>query len=213
MSPRTRERLLQLITSGGLAAGEPIRQDEIARALGVSRVPLRDALNSLVAEGVVLHTPNVGYTVARRNVNELLQIYTMRQALETTLLRSVDRFPKDAIDSMTEANLAMSALGADDPATFSRLNHDFHFVMLKASRQDFIVDEIDRLWNMTAAYRVRYSRSADVRSTIIKEHNRILNAIRRNEGDRLIELVNAHRSSALSRQITLTDEAIERQQP
>src|SRR5690606_17181174 len=83
-------RLRQLVLTGVLLPGEKVNQAELAQRLGVSRVPVREALASLRAEGLVEARPNTGYTVVRPSLEDMAEIYLMRDLLEDALMETVD---------------------------------------------------------------------------------------------------------------------------
>src|SRR5215470_13449402 len=79
--------LREAIAEGSLAAGTPLRQDELAARFGVSRMPVRDALRLLEAEGIVSIHPTRGAFVARLDASEIGEIYAVRELLEVEALR------------------------------------------------------------------------------------------------------------------------------
>src|SRR5690349_5369654 len=78
----THAQLRAMIFSGELQAGQPLRQEEIARRLGVSRLPVREALNRLATEGLVELKPRRGFFVTSLNADEIEDIFDMRALLE-----------------------------------------------------------------------------------------------------------------------------------
>ena len=74
--------LREMILSGELHAGQALRQEEIARRLGISRLPIREALNRLATEGLVELKPRRGFYVASLNIDEIEDIFEMRAMLE-----------------------------------------------------------------------------------------------------------------------------------
>ena len=82
------QQLRHMIVTGELTPGEQIRQQETADLLGVSRVPLREAMNVLANQGMLLHRPNQGYFVVKRAPGELAQIRRMMHALENELVKT-----------------------------------------------------------------------------------------------------------------------------
>src|SRR5688500_2191982 len=78
----THAKLRAMIFSGELRAGQPMRQEEIARRLGVSRLPVREALNRLATEGLVELKPRRGFFVTSLNADEIEDIFDMRALLE-----------------------------------------------------------------------------------------------------------------------------------
>ena len=93
------EILRRRILSGDLKSGQPIRQEQIAQELGVSRIPLREALKQLEAEGFVTIEPHKGALVSTLSLAEVEELFELRVRLETWLLA-------DAIPRMREADFA-----------------------------------------------------------------------------------------------------------
>jgi DNA-binding GntR family transcriptional regulator len=93
------EILRQRILSGDLRSGQPIRQEQIAQELGVSRIPLREALKQLEAEGFVTIEPHKGAVVSTLSMAEVEELFELRVRFETWLLA-------DAIPRMREADFA-----------------------------------------------------------------------------------------------------------
>ena len=79
----THAKLRAMIFSGELQAGQPMRQEEIARQLGVSRLPVREALNRLATEGLVELKPRRGFFVTSLDADEIEDIFDMRALLES----------------------------------------------------------------------------------------------------------------------------------
>ena len=93
------ELIRQRILSGQLKGGQPIRQEHLAAELGVSRIPLREALKQLAAEGFVTITSHKGAVVAELSIQEVEELFEIRLRLETWLLQL-------AIPAMTDRDLA-----------------------------------------------------------------------------------------------------------
>ena len=108
------ESIRQLILTGELLPGETIRQARLAEQLGTSRIPVREALTTLQAEGVVTYTPRIGHAVARFNPAEFAQIYLMRRLLETELLATVE-LPRVDVSRLTSLNDQLEQLDTAAP--------------------------------------------------------------------------------------------------
>jgi len=119
------EILRQRILSGDLRAGQPIRQEQIAQEMGVSRIPLREALKQLEAEGFVTIAPHKGAVVSTLSAEEAEELFALRLQLEAWLLR-------EAIPRMREADFAhLDAIidesrAPDNLARWGELNWQFH---------------------------------------------------------------------------------------
>lgn len=191
------DRLRRMILRGELVPGQQLRQDMMAEQLGVSRPPVREALRQLTAEGLLTHTRNVGYMVARMTPEEFAQVQMMRKALEDLVL---ERIPKPSA-----AQLASIQLQADAVAeAASRLdliemrfrNQDFHFAIFELSELNLIVTELRKIWTWAAPYHTSYLFSAEGRTRVLREHALMIKALKTGNNARLIGLMDEHRSGS-----------------
>jgi len=102
LADATTSQLREAIISGDLTDGSPLRQDALAEELGVSRIPVREALARLEAEGLVASSPHKGYVVTALSREEILELFELRSLLEPELLRA-------AIPNMTPSDLTQAA--------------------------------------------------------------------------------------------------------
>ena len=137
------QTLRDSILSRKLEPGTLLRQEELARAFNTSRVPLREALNYLEAEGLVVLRPRRGYAVASLDASEFLELFQLRMVLEehaayvATLSRtSSDVTALEACLNETE-RLAKRADRADRSAWFAA-NERFHDTLVGASRRGYL---------------------------------------------------------------------------
>ena len=191
---RVVEEIRALMRSGELMPGQQVRQEQLAARLGVSRIPVREALKALESEGVLRHEPHVGYSVARLNADELRQAYLMRRALETEVLLVLPRLGTAQLRELTELNNGIAdEVGTGDVARIAALNHEFHFTMFRYSGLQMVVDEIERIWAMTEAYRSVHLYDSGARKRIVREHRSMVAALRRGDNAGLVELMDIHR--------------------
>src|ERR1700752_1507732 len=131
---RALQQLRAKVVSGELMPGEQIRQQEMAEELGVSRVPLREALNLLADQGLLIHRPNSGYFVAKRAPNELAQISRILQLLENELIASLEWPDVEAVERLRELNDQMRQCATSpDWTPLVRLNREFHLEIYSRS--------------------------------------------------------------------------------
>lgn len=196
---RAVDQIRRMLRSQELLPGQPLRQEALAERLGVSRVPVREALKSLEAEGVVRHRPNVGYAVTRLSADELQQSHLMRAALESTVLRRVPQLGDSQLVALTELNRSVeTAAEAADVLRMTELDHDFHFVIFRTSRLDLIVDEIERIWTMTEPYRSAHLYDQETRRRLVREQRMLIDALRKGEIATAISIMDSHRSRPAS---------------
>jgi DNA-binding GntR family transcriptional regulator len=193
---RCLDGLRQLITSGQIMPGEQIRQDEVSAHFAVSRVPLREALRTLEAEGSVIYERNRGYFVTKLQKRELEQLYRMRELLERELLESVTWPDADALHAIARHNESMiDAAQRGDVIGIVQGNRAFHFAIFGLSPLDIIYREVVTLWSRSEPYRAVYLYNPTSRARVLDEHRHILRALEARDRDALIQTSDQHRAS------------------
>jgi DNA-binding GntR family transcriptional regulator len=196
---RVVDEIRLMLRSRELVPGQQVRQESLANRLGVSRVPVREALQALEAEGVLRHEPNVGYSVARLNADELAQIYLMRRALETEVLRALPRLTSAQLKELSRLNENIAEqVERADVAGIIASNQAFHFAMFELSGLDLVVAEIDRLWRRSEPYRTLHLYDSEGRKRIVREHRKMVTALRHGDVEGVIALMNTHRDLTIS---------------
>jgi len=194
---RAMTELRMRIKSRKLLPGEHIRQEDMAKILGISRVPVREALKALSADGAIVHHPNQGYFVAKMSANEVAQIYRMRQLLETEVLSTISWPSESGLGELRGLNETMRAHSkAEDVSLLIELNHEFHFRIFDLSPTKIVCAEIERLWARSEAYRALYHYAPEARLRITQEHGHILDALEHRDLPSLILWSDTHRGAA-----------------
>lgn len=191
--------LRRAIVSGELRPGERVRQEEVAEQLGVSIAPVREALRVLEQEGQVTYQPRRGYFVTTLRIEDLREIYDLRCLLEGRAARgALQTLDDDAVQRIElAAKDCVDAAEAGDVAAELEANRRFHFAIVDAPDQFHAMRVIRLLWDSTEAYRAMYYNSAEERLASIEAHDRILDAIRERDADRLVAELDAHRQRAI----------------
>ncbi|MDP5183904.1 GntR family transcriptional regulator [Blastococcus sp. BMG 814] len=185
--------LRKLILSGALLPGEKVHQSELAEQLNVSRIPLREALSTLAAEGVLDYKPNTGYRVSRFSSDDLSEIYLMRRLLETEILSTVDLSEVD-VDELAQLNEELRRTDpAEDQDRYQKLNLQFHFRLFEYSPLRLIRDEVTRLWYMSSFYRSLYLHEVESSLHVVSDHERIIQAVRTRDIKELVRASDEHR--------------------
>jgi DNA-binding GntR family transcriptional regulator len=193
------DELRRSISAGELAPGHPIRQDGIAQRLGVSRVPLREALKTLEAEGQVIYQPHRGYSVAELSLSDLLEVYRMRELLEGEAARvAVERFTETDLTRVTDAQRDVEqAAEQGDLVAMIAANRRFHFALLEPAGMPRLLRVVRALWDTTDAYRAVYYNAEPNRARVRAEHAEIVRAARDRDGEELTRLLGQHREHAV----------------
>lgn len=185
--------LRDAILVGEYQPGERIRQDELAEKTGASRLPVREALRALEAEGLVTVIANTGAWVTRLSIEECHELYQMRERLEPLLLRmNVPLLPEAAIDGLEL--LADTMELADDVERFLRLDREFHLSCLEAATTRVLGDTVHSLWNRTQHYRRAVTRLfySDGDHSVHYDHHLIVGALRRRDEEEAERVLTGH---------------------
>ncbi|WP_433872124.1 GntR family transcriptional regulator [Saccharopolyspora sp. CA-218241] len=202
--PTTQEFVLgelrKAIVSGELAPGQPVRQDGIAQRLGVSRVPLREALKTLEAEGQVVYRPHRGYSVAELSLSDLLEVYRMRELLESEAAAvATERFGESDLARIADARDDVErAAGSGDLVAMIAANRRFHFALLEPAGLPRLLRVVRTLWDATDAYRAVYYNSDANRRRVRAEHDAIVTAAAERDAPALVRLLDEHRGHAVA---------------
>ncbi len=169
------ETLRTAIIQGRYKANEPLRQDRIARDLGVSKIPLREALVQLKAEGLVTFMPKRGAVVSSLSATEVAEIYIMRKALETVALEQA--VPRLGRSDLIRARSVLEIMDAEtDRGQWGDLNWEFHATLYQAARMPLMLQTIHSLHNNVTRYLIIYLDRLSGLSRSQKEHWQILDA-------------------------------------
>lgn len=176
------DAILELILRGGVEGGERLREQSLAELAGVSRTPVRQALNRLAAEGVVRLSRNKGAEVVSLTDEDTVALLEIRARFEPYAARlAVPRFTKDDVDHLAELNDLMRNLvdQADlKPLELGRLNNQFHAVFVQRCGNRHLSSAIRSFLMPAAVARTfgRYSPTALRRS--IQHHEELVEAAR-----------------------------------
>jgi DNA-binding GntR family transcriptional regulator len=193
------EGLRRQIVGGELRPGQRVGQEEIAERLGVSLAPVREALAVLEQEGQVSYIPRRGYFVTELRLEDLVEIYALRELLENrAALVALPTLDQDALHRIElAARDCVDAAAEGDVAAELEANRRFHFALLESPRQTHAIRLIRLLWDSTETYRAMYYNSPVARAESVRAHDLILTAIRDQDGERLVAELDAHRNRAL----------------
>lgn len=186
-------RLRDDIVHGELAPGTRLRQEELAARYGASRVPVREALKALEAEGLVTLVANAGAWVSQLTLAECEEIYQARERLEPLLLRySAPLLVEADLAAMEELAARMAA--TDDVAEFLRLDREFHMRSYSAADTLVIGDLVRRFWNTTQPYRRAYTLLVDTHSQRIihDEHHLLVTSLREGDVEGAEQVITGH---------------------
>lgn len=181
------------IVKGRLLPGEHLVEQEIAKRIGVSRSPVREALAVLRQLGLVDHVRNRGMFVSRLDLHESKEMYAVRGALEglSCALAALEPQKHDKLPMLRALNQEMAAL-SDDLGAFKRKNEEFHRAIIDLSQNRLLSQLIEDLWAKSSAFRVSTWFTERAVETAIKEHDQILGAIEAGDAELARKLGSDH---------------------
>ncbi len=178
----------ELIITGDLAAGEQLRQRDLAQRFQVSQTPVREALRRLESEGLVIGDTHRGFTVVEADEGSREENFQIRAALES-LGASLAAAKIDAagVERLEQLNAQMQAVG-DDDARYAELNREFHFTLYEYAHSPLLMSLMRLLWaSLHGGPRVLRTHAESVR-----QHQGILNALRAGDANAAAALTHRH---------------------
>lgn len=174
------DRLRQRILAGEWDDGAQLRQEALSRELGVSRVPVREALRQLEAEGLVTIIDNRGAVVSQLSLPEVVELLRVRVLLECDLL--LEAVPRQTSADLAEAELLLSryedALVAGDVASWGQYNEAFHLALYRAAARPQTLALVQQLHNRTDRYTRMQILLTDFSERARQEHRHLLELCR-----------------------------------
>lgn len=198
LSDLTLDAVRRRILAGVYREGEPLRQDSLAEDMGVSRIPIREALRQLEAEGLVTFSPHRGAIVSSLSLAEIDEIFALRADVEARLLR-------EAIPHLTAEHLTLvddvldryeRAFRENDVATWGELNWQFHAALYAPADRPVTMKIVQRLHRQCDRYSRMQLALTHGASRAHEEHRAIAAASRLGDARRACRLLREHISGS-----------------
>jgi DNA-binding GntR family transcriptional regulator len=189
------EELRRWLLAGRLKPGDQLVQEVLAGELGVSVVPVREALKTMQSEGLLRYEPHRGFFVTELSRDELIELCEIRSVLEAMaverglpVVSAADLKRMDALaDDMEVAERAGDVVG------LIGLDREFHFTVFRAAGMPHLERIIALTWDQSDPYRATFFSDSDNRAVNNDEHRTILAAVHRRDTKDLIHLLDEHR--------------------
>ncbi len=171
-------RLAKAIASGDLQPGTRLSPARLAEDLGVSHIPVREALAALEAVGQVKRIPRVGFFVAELSTDDIEDIYHWRQVLEDEAHRlAVPKLEEADLVRMRRLNEDMTqALEEGNTPAWAEFNRTFHFVPFERTGSEHLVRFISHLWDAAARYQNTMAYLRVPKATLQEHHDELMRA-------------------------------------
>jgi len=189
------DELRRRIITGEIPQGTQLPQEQVAAEFGVSKVPVREALFQLEAEGFVVQQFHRTAVVSGLGPDEIMEIFELRSQIEAWLL-GLAMGKATAEDCAEAERLAIAFEKEQDVETSWSLNWQFHEALYRPARKPYIVEHLKKLhFKVGLAVRLHYDQSND-KAEIAKEHHTILSLFRKKD-ERAKEALTRHIENAI----------------
>jgi DNA-binding GntR family transcriptional regulator len=188
--------LRRVILDGDAPPGSTVPVEEVAEAFAVSRIPVREALKTLVGEGLVTQRPHAGFVVARLTRDELAEFYAIRGALEAAMLPAAvaQARPEHDADAVRAHARLDQAVRDGDTRGHHRESRRFHFALLEPSRMDRMLHMLESAWNMTEPLQPMAHAGPAEGALFHDDHQAMLAAFLARDTDALLACATAHQA-------------------
>jgi len=200
LSDRIRNALTDAISSGELAPGTTLDEQQLADRYGASRTPVREALRQLATSGMVEVRPRRGVIVRHVTADEVMDMFETMAELEAVCVRlatyRITPLERSRLLRIHEASQA--AVEQDDVNAYDALNRDFHEAIYRAAHNDFLADQAIAVRTRLNAFRRMQLRQARRLANSRAEHDAVMQAIAEGNGEEAGRRMRAHMLNAAS---------------
>ena len=190
------EALRADIRDGRYGSGERITELEVAKRLGVSRTPVREALRRLESEGLLVSLPWRGVVVAELDRAQVLELYAMREVLEGTAARFASQHADEAEIDLMHALLEQEAAAGNDAESAARINRNLHETIYGAARNRYLLATLSALRDALALLGGTTFSIAERPAQGLAEHRAIVAAVARRDDAGAEAAARAHIANA-----------------
>ncbi|MDY1007133.1 GntR family transcriptional regulator [Sphingomonas sp. CFBP9019] len=200
LSDRIRNALTDAISSGELAPGTMLDEQQLADRYGASRTPVREALRQLATSGMVEVRPRRGVIVRHVTAEEVMDMFETMAELEAVCVRlatyRITPLERSRLLRVHEASEA--AVVAGDVDAYDALNREFHEAIYRAAHNDFLADQAIAVRTRLNAFRRMQLRQDRRLVSSRAEHDAVMSAIAEGDGDEAARRMRAHMLNAAS---------------
>jgi DNA-binding GntR family transcriptional regulator len=193
-SETLRDAIEEMIAVGKLTPGQHLDETELAASFGVSRTPIRETLILLASMGLVVIRPRRGAVVAELGPQELLERFEVMSELEAVCARLAARrmTPAEQQALLAAHSACKEAVDANDPDDYYVKNEAFHLAIYAGSHNQFLIEQARSLYRRLRPYRRLQLRVRNRVSNSYAEHEALVQAIVKGDGEQAAELAREH---------------------
>lgn len=195
------DRLRRAITVGEMQPGSRLLQTQLASALGVSRMPVRDAINDLVAEGLALPAAGGGATVSPLSTDDMRDVYAVRSTLEVFAVRELaGSVVKEQLEHFREiVERSHDLIAHDEREALTALDKEFHWALYRATGNRFLTTALTPMWAQVDRIMYAILSMDDYSALAWGEHAAIVEALEARDPEAAAQRMEHHLRSASER--------------
>jgi DNA-binding GntR family transcriptional regulator len=198
----------QRILSGELAPGEPLRQEALAEELGVSRVPIREAITRLTGEGLLFNVPHKGAYVAQLSVEEVQETFEIRLRLEPWLFSQAIPHITDA--EIDKAEALVNEMDQADAGSWGHLNWRLHETLYLPAQRDITLQMLRVLHDRSDRYFRFQVVQVPIRGQSHGEHMDLVDACRKRDAKLGAKRLEQHVKTAAQQIVSVVEKIMTR---
>lgn len=200
LSQKVYRALKTEIIKGSLKPGTKLSEGKIAEQMGVSRTPVREALKELAAEGFVKMNPNQAVAVSNASVKDVQEVLQIRGVLEGLAARLATKtINEEEIKELEKYQKRMEQYtNKDDVLAFSEMDAEFHELILNICGNNRLIQIRKNLSDQAHRYRIRSLSVPGRLKYSLKEHQEIVEALKRKDAEQADRLSQKHIENVLA---------------
>lgn len=208
-SERIYLELRDLIRAGELRPGQRMIEVDLAERFGVSRTPVRDALQHLIADGLISVGVRRGLVITQLDAPQIVELYALREVLEGFAARLAARHAAE-MEVETMRQLIAREASQKDPAELAATNRQFHQVVHRSARNRFLTASLNALRDSLVLLGSTTFSVPGRPGTALEEHAQVVDAIARGDGDGAESVMRAHirRAESLRMRMVLEESTV-----
>lgn len=202
---QVRDAVLERVIGGDLRPHERINESWLATELGVSRTPLREALNALTSEGLLRSEAGRGYFVEPMTREELTSIYPIIGALEALAVRKAEPTAEDLAE-LERINAEMEASAAD-PLRCMELDDEWHARLVAVAHDEHLAEVIRAQKRRVDRYEYQYMRRGETIRESVRQHAAVIEALAAGDRERATRSLEENWAWGMACLLAIVDES------
>lgn len=196
------------ILSGELAPGEPLRQEALAEELGVSRLPIREAISRLESEGMLNVVPHKGAYVCALSVDEIHETFDIRLRLEPWIF--IEAIPRMTARDLAQAEEVVAAMDKAADSEWGHLNWRLHETLYLPAQRDMTLSILKRLHEKADRYFRLQVVNVPIRKQAHEEHMELIAVCKQGDLKRAEKLLTEHLRVAADQIVGVVESVLHR---